>query len=527
MKHTTLTMFQKKKICQEKNRRQANGEVASHNALAEWAKNQFKLDQTPSKSTMSRIVGRAPDLLTKPDEEISKKVRDKKGKNHALEMALFEWICHQQGIDVNVSGESIRQKAEKLQTMLNEKIAPEKQSTLKFSEGWLDNFRRRWGVRALRSRGKAMDEKPQSEETELQRLKQALTSYALRDIFNAKVCGLFYSFAPDKTVNFNRASDRDKVKDRVTFLPCCNADGSEKLKLMVIGKRRDPRAFNKKTGAELGFDYYAHSKAYMTSSLFYKWLEKFQSYIARTPGRKVVLLVDDCSIYRREDRMPDMPNVNVVFLPSSPVKQVQPLAVVIPALKLRYRNYHMERVSDNVDAEVGQIYKVDILTALKWFKRAWTEIPVSLIQSSWKQSGIVSSPGYTDGNIESELNADEATLTKKLERQVAELVAERFRLSTIHLLNPAGEDECTRSVTDEDLVACMVREDEGLENNEEEGEDFVEPFLSTEEQLKALAICKRIAELRGRSDCTCLSEMQTALRVEAIQQLRPESFKVA
>lgn len=523
MKHLALTMFQKKKICQEKNRRQANGETASHNALAEWAKDQFKLDLTPSKSTMSRILGRAPDLLKKPDEEISKKVRDKKGKNHVLEMALFEWICDQQGINAVIGGESIRQKAEKLQTMLNEKVVPEKQSTLKFSEGWLDNFRRRWGLRTHRSRGGVVREEPQEGQTGLQRLKQVLISYAPKDIFNAKECGLFYSFAPDKTINPNRASNRDKVKDKVTFLPCCNADGSEKLELMVIGKRRNPRAFSSKTGAELGFDYYAHSKAYVTPPLFCGWLERFQRYIARTPSRQVVLLIDDCSTYRREDRMPSVPNVNVVFLPPNPTKDIQPLAGVIPALKLRYRNYHMERVSDNVDAEVDQMYKVDVLTALKWFQRAWAEMPVSLIRSSWKQSGILSSSGYANSNAGPVLDVDEAALVKKLERQVAELVAERFRLSTAHLLNPAGENECTQSVTDEDLVAYMVREDEGPGNSEEEDEDFVEPLLSTEEQLKALAICKRIAELRGGSDCPCLSEMQRALRAEATQQLRQES----
>ena len=54
----------------------------------------------------------------------------------------------------------------------------------------------------------------------------------------------------------------------MTLLFCCNADGSQKFDVMVIYKLRQPRAFKKKTPAELGIDYHANSKAWMTSILF-------------------------------------------------------------------------------------------------------------------------------------------------------------------------------------------------------------------------------------------------------------------
>lgn len=45
------------------------------------------------------------------------------------------------------------------------------------------------------------------------------------------------------------------MKDRITLLVCANADGSEKVELMIIGTAKKPHPFKKKCGEELGFDY--------------------------------------------------------------------------------------------------------------------------------------------------------------------------------------------------------------------------------------------------------------------------------
>jgi hypothetical protein len=41
----------------------------------------------------------------------------------------------------------------------------------------------------------------------------------------------------------------------MTYAFTSNADGSEKLKPLVIGKAHKPRAFGGKTGSQLGFNY--------------------------------------------------------------------------------------------------------------------------------------------------------------------------------------------------------------------------------------------------------------------------------
>ncbi len=65
------------------------------------------------------------------------------------------------------------------------------------------------------------------------------------------------------------------VKNRLTYSMCGNADGSNILPPFVIGKSAMPRAFNKKTGAQLGFRYRSNAKAWMTSAFFEEWLQEW------------------------------------------------------------------------------------------------------------------------------------------------------------------------------------------------------------------------------------------------------------
>jgi hypothetical protein len=61
-------------------------------------------------------------------------------------------------------------------------------------------------------------------------------------------------------------------KVRLTYAFTANADGSEKLEPMIIGKAHKPRAFGKKTGSQLGFYYHNNAKAWMTADLYQEWL---------------------------------------------------------------------------------------------------------------------------------------------------------------------------------------------------------------------------------------------------------------
>lgn len=258
-------------------------------------------------------------------------------------------------------------KGQKLLSDANARLPEGQNKDFKLWQGWLEKFKKRLGLRVLKSYGESGDADVESLRRELPRIKNILKNYEPKNIFNADECGLFYKMAPDKAIEKERLYGRKKMKDRITFLPFANADGTEKLELMIIGRAARPRPFKKKSGAQMGFDYYSNTKAWMTSALFHEWLKRFSIFISKTPGRKGALLLDNCSTHGSAESLPKLSNVEIIFLPPNTTSKVQPLdAGVIDAMNVKYRLMQLERALDLVDENAADIYKVDILTAMSW-----------------------------------------------------------------------------------------------------------------------------------------------------------------
>lgn len=116
---------------------------------------------------------------------------------------------------------------------------------------------------------------------ELPIFKKKLKGSDPRDVYNADECVRFLKMAPDKSIPTQRLPGRNKTKDRISHLFCCNADASHKYDDMIIGESRQPRDFEKKKATELCLDCHANSNAWMTAALFFKWLEWFNAHFVR------------------------------------------------------------------------------------------------------------------------------------------------------------------------------------------------------------------------------------------------------
>jgi hypothetical protein len=73
-------------------------------------------------------------------------------------------------------------------------------------------------------------------------------------------------------------SGKKMSKFRITVALACNADGSEKMPPMFIGKSKQPRCFGKVTPAARGFYYRNNKKAWMTGELFEEYVPYFAEY---------------------------------------------------------------------------------------------------------------------------------------------------------------------------------------------------------------------------------------------------------
>ena len=85
--------------------------------------------------------------------------------------------------------------------------------------------------------------------------------------------GLFFRLEPNKTLATGPVSGTKKCKQRITVALCANADGSHKLKPLVIGKSARPRCFPKTFDVQSVVNYHHNQKAWMTAIVFQQFLE--------------------------------------------------------------------------------------------------------------------------------------------------------------------------------------------------------------------------------------------------------------
>ena len=100
--------------------------------------------------------------------------------------------------------------------------------------------------------------------------------------------------APDRGLMDRKHAGVKGKKVRLTYALTSNADGSEKLPPFIIGKAACPRAFNKKSGKELGFYYRNNAKARMTAYLYQEWIHDCNRKL-QAQDRKMLLFQDNFS----------------------------------------------------------------------------------------------------------------------------------------------------------------------------------------------------------------------------------------
>ena len=76
-------------------------------------------------------------------------------------------------------------------------------------------------------------------------LSKIIAGYQPKDIFNVDETGLFYNLQHSKMMTYEGDSCHDgkKSKQRVNVLLACNADGTENLPPLAIGKYNKPHCF--------------------------------------------------------------------------------------------------------------------------------------------------------------------------------------------------------------------------------------------------------------------------------------------
>ncbi|OWY94112.1 Retroelement [Phytophthora megakarya] len=238
---------------------------------------------------------------------------------------------------------------------------------------------------------------------------------------------------------------------RLTIALACNADGSEKLPPLFIGKAEKPRGFTSSTAAEL--NYLHNANMLMTREIFIKWVRDLD-FRFQEQRRHCALLIDSTAVHVGFD-VQGLTNIEIVYLPSGSPRNLLPLASgIVAAFKRRYRRRQIQYALDQLDADtdvstIARFESVGVKQAIAWCIESWIAVPSSMIASCWYETGLV----YAESSgFEHDYRGREDAISEELAVMLSWLHA-ADPLTVEELLDLPEENVIMEEPTDEDFCA--------------------------------------------------------------------------
>jgi hypothetical protein len=289
---------------------------------------------------------------------------------------------------------------------------------------------------------------------------------------------------PDRGLFEKATSGVKGNKTRLTYAFTINADGSEKLCPVIIGKAEKPRAFRKKSGGELGFYYRSNVKAWMTTALYQEWILDWDRKLQRQQ-RHVLLLQDNFSGHVPPE---GLTNIRVENFSPNLTTHVQPAdAGIIRCFKAHYRSAFIDRALDRYEGNVSvtSIYDIDQLEAMRLAEVAWNDISSETIRNCWHKTGILpehlsatlSAPSIP---ISSLLNSTDVDPITCAEKEVLDSLAQLGSTGILkqanmmdlgQLLDLQKENELIEDISDVEIFEAVMSGQETRSNKKHEGKE--------------------------------------------------------
>ncbi|XP_037827591.1 jerky protein homolog-like isoform X2 [Lucilia sericata] len=306
-----------------------------------------------------------------------------------MEKTLYRWFLRMRDRNWPVSGLMLKEKAKELHSQLKEN-----ESGFNASDGWLQRFKKRYGVRLLKVSGEKLSSQPELVDPFKLKLKQKIEEMELCNdqLNNADESGLFWKLLPDKTyvaMQEKSAPGTKMEKQRVTFLCCANASGAHRLKLLIIGKAKNPRSFK---NFVCPTDYKNSKSAWMTSAIFKHWFH--QSFVPQVKlflkkknlPMKALLLIDNAPSHPSEAELKtEDGNIIAMFMPPNVTPIIQPMDQnAIKITKLYYRNSLLASIAAKNSDLLQSMRNVTLKDAVTLLSVAWDRVSTETLAKCWK-----------------------------------------------------------------------------------------------------------------------------------------------
>jgi hypothetical protein len=254
-------------------KRQREHPAAYQSDLIEWFKQEtgHDLNQSSISKILSSKYKYLDSLDIKKDKDKLESKRTSAGDWLDLEGALFEMQQRMQKNKAVITGEILKNQAGKLWDSLPQYEGKEKP---KFSNGWLDGFKKRFKIKEYVQHGEAASAEIDTPNAiaQMEKVRGLAIEYGPRDTFNMDETSLFWKLTPDRTLATKAGSGGKKAKDRITLALTVNGDGSDKLKAWVIGKSKNPRCFKNINRQLFRVQYRWNKSKWMTGLIMEEYL---------------------------------------------------------------------------------------------------------------------------------------------------------------------------------------------------------------------------------------------------------------
>ncbi|XP_044760191.1 tigger transposable element-derived protein 4-like [Coccinella septempunctata] len=301
----------------------------------------------------------------------------------------------------------------------------------------------------------------------------------------------------DKTMRFKgeKCSGGKMSKDRITVMVAANMSGSEKRKLLVIGKSKNPRCF--KNVKNLPVVYEHNKKSWMTSDLFIKFLHDWDKELQKS-SRRILLVVDNCPAHPRVE---DLKSIELGFLPPNCTSVLQPMDQgVINSLKTHYRKMQLLETIKNIELEKETA--ISLLDAVLMVSAAWEKVTAKTIQGCFRHAGFTSTNEMTDENDSDE--EDNIPLAQLKQRCIDTILSDN---ELLELINVDTELETCEDLNEADIVKNIENNSEPEYENNDEDDNFLCSVPSCAEALHAVSILKKFVTYEGLNDQRLLNSI--------------------
>lgn len=180
----------------------------------------------------------------------------------------------------------------------------------RFSTGWVLCFKACYSISMKAICGESEGVDPVVVAVGRYETRQIISQYSANDVYNCDESALFFRTPPGKALSAGPVHGTKSYKDHVTVMFCCNATGTDKRKLLVIGKAKQPRCF-KNFNVQLYVDYVNWRKGWVNSCLFKDFISKLNADMIRQ-DRKILMLLDNAFSHPA-----DVELSNVTLFPST------------------------------------------------------------------------------------------------------------------------------------------------------------------------------------------------------------------